>query len=170
MTTPRAAAFENPLVRLVEAPIGLMRGIPLWIVSLMARLSLAVVFWASGRTKVAEGTLFSLSENAVWLFQEEYKVPLLPPELAAYMALTAEHLLPVLLVVGFASRFAALGLLGMTLVIQAFVYPAAYPVHGPWSVCCLVIMIFGPGWLSLDRLVAHHFRRGMAGVVVRGGD
>ena len=107
----------------------------------------------SARTKVAEGTLLSLSDNAVWLFSEEYKLPLLPPEIAAHLSLVAEHLFPILLVIGLASRFAALGLLVMTLVIEVFVYPAAYPVHGPWAVCCLVIMIHGPGILSLDHLI-----------------
>jgi len=111
----------------------------------------------SGRTKVAENTLLSLSDNAIWLFREEYKLPLIPPEIAAHLSLYAEHLLPLLLVVGFATRFAALGLLAMTLVIEIFVYPAAYPVQGPWAVCCLVIMIHGPGWLSLDRLIAGRF-------------
>ena len=119
----------------------------------LARFSLAAVFWMSARTKVAEGTCFSLSDNAVWLFSEEYKLPLLPPEIAAHLSLVGEHLFPILLVIGLASRFAALGLLVMTLVIEVFVYPAAYPVHGPWAVCCLVIMIHGPGILSLDHLI-----------------
>jgi putative oxidoreductase len=144
--------------RLIETVIDAFSSIPLWIVSLLARLSFAAVFWMSGRTKVAEGTLLTLSDNAVWLFQEEYKLPLLPPELAAHLSLYAEHLLPLLLVIGLASRFAALGLLVMTLIIEVFVYPAAYPVHGPWAVCCLVIMIHGPGWPSLDRLIERRFR------------
>jgi putative oxidoreductase len=142
----------------VEAAIRAFQAIPISLVSLLARLSLAAVFWMSGRTKVAEGTLLTLSDNAVWLFREEYKLPLLPPEIAAHLSLFAEHLLPMLLVVGFASRFAALGLLVMTLVIEVFVYPAAYPVHGPWAVCCLVIMIHGPGVLSLDHLIARRAR------------
>ncbi|MET0481994.1 MAG: DoxX family membrane protein, partial [Aestuariivirgaceae bacterium] len=82
------------------------------------------------------------------------KLPLLPPELAAHLALLAEHAFPLLLVIGLGSRFAALGLLVMTLVIQTFVYPAAYPVHGPWAVCCLVVMIHGAGLLSLDHVIA----------------
>jgi putative oxidoreductase len=146
------------LAALVETAIRAFRAIPLWPVSLLARLSLAAVFWMSGRTKVAEGTLLTLSDNAVWLFQEEYRLPLLPPELAAHLSLYAEHLLPLLLVIGLASRFAALGLFLMTLVIEVFVYPQAYPVHGPWAVCCLVVMIHGPGFLSLDALITRRFR------------
>jgi putative oxidoreductase len=159
MTSLARPAAAHPARRLVEAAIRILSAIPLSLVSLLARLSLAAVFWASARTKIAEGTLFTLSDNAVWLFREEYKLPLLPPELAAHLALVGEHLFPVLLVVGLASRFAALGLLGMTLVIQLFVYPSAYPVHGPWAVCCLVVMIHGAGVLSLDHVLARRVER-----------
>jgi putative oxidoreductase len=160
MTT--AALAHRPGVTfvqsLVEAAMRAFQAIPISLVSLLARLSLAAVFWMSGRTKVAEGTLLTLSDNAIWLFREEYKLPLLPPEIAAHLSLYAEHLLPMLLVIGLASRFAAFGLLVMTLVIEVFVYPAAYPVHGPWAVCCLVVMIHGPGVLSLDHLIARRTR------------
>jgi len=145
---------SNLIQRLVEAAIRAFQAIPIWPVTLLARLSLAAVFWMSGRTKVAEGTLLTLSDNAVWLFREEYQLPLIPPEIAAHLSLYAEHGLPILLVIGLASRFAALGLLIMTLVIEVLVYPYAYPVHGPWAVCCLVIMIHGPGFLSLDHWIA----------------
>lgn len=154
MTSHAHQEGAAPLQRLVAGSVRLLSAIPLWPVSLLARFSLAAVFWMSARTKVAEGTLFTLSDNAVWLFKEEYKLPLLPPELAAHLSLIGEHLFPILLVIGLASRFAALGLLFMTLVIEVFVYPAAYPVHGPWAVCCLVVMIHGPGFLSLDHLIA----------------
>jgi putative oxidoreductase len=144
----------NPLVLLVEGVSRLLSTIPLSFVSLLARLSLAVVFWRSARTKVADGTLLTLSDNTVWLFREEYKLPILPPELAAHLSLIAEHALPALLVVGLASRLAALGLLVMTLVIQLFVYPDAYPVHGPWAVCALVVMVHGAGVFSVDYVIA----------------
>lgn len=149
----RPVGASSLVTRVVEGAVRVFSAIPISIVTLLARFSLAAVFWMSARTKVAEGTLFSLSDNAVWLFREEYKLPLLSPELAAHLSLVGEHLFPILLVIGFASRFAALGLLFMTLVIEVFVYPAAYPVHGPWAVCCLVIMIYGPGFLSLDHLI-----------------
>jgi putative oxidoreductase len=148
------ARSANPLVSLLDSVNRLLSAIPLSILSILARLSLAVVFWRSARTKVADGTLLTLSDNAVWLFREEYKLPLLPPELAAHMALLAEHALPALLLIGLASRLAALGLLVMTLVIQLFVYPDAYPVHGPWAVCALVVMVHGAGVFSVDHLLA----------------
>jgi putative oxidoreductase len=148
------ARSANPLVSLLDSVNGLLSAIPLSILSILARLSLAVVFWRSARTKVADGTLLTLSDNAVWLFREEYKLPLLPPDLAAHVALLAEHALPALLLIGLASRLAALGLLVMTLVIQLFVYPDAYPVHGPWAVCALVVMVHGAGVFSVDHLLA----------------
>jgi putative oxidoreductase len=148
------ARSANPLVSLLDSVNRLLSAIPLSILSILARLSLAVVFWRSARTKVADGTLLTLSDNAVWLFREEYKLPLLPPDLAAHMALLAEHALPALLLIGLASRLAALGLLVMTLVIQLFVYPDAYPVHGPWAVCALVVMVHGAGVFSVDHLLA----------------
>jgi putative oxidoreductase len=91
----------------------------------------------------------------VVLFRDEYRLPLLDPVLAAHLAALGEHLLPLLLAVGLASRFAALGLIGMTLVIQIFVYPDAWPTHGTWIACLLLVAARGPGWLALD----HWFNR-----------
>lgn len=139
-------------VRALRAGIHLFERFPHSLLALVARLSMASVFWASARTKVEEGSLFTLSDGAVYLFREEYRVPLLPPELAAHLALVNEHLMPVLLVLGFATRLASTVLLAMTLVIQLFVYPDAYGVHGPWAVCLIYLMKYGPGTLSLDRL------------------
>jgi putative oxidoreductase len=87
------------------------------------------------------------------LFREEYKVPLLPPEVSAYLATTAEHVFPILLVLGFASRLSALGLLGMTTVIELFVYPGAWPEHALWATILLWIIARGPGVVSLDHLI-----------------
>jgi len=114
-----------------------------------ARVGIGAVFFLSGRTKV-DG-LLTVNENAVTLFQEEYKVPLLPPEFAAHMAAYAEHLLPALLVLGLATRLSALGLLGMTAVIQVFVYPDAWPTHLTWAVALLYLAGRGAGSISLDR-------------------
>ena len=159
MTFLSASPAGRPSIRhAVDLSNRLFALIPVSLVTLLARLSLATVFWRSARTKVADGTLFTLSENAIWLFREEYKLPLIPPELAAHLALIGEHLFPILLVIGLASRFAALGLLAMTLVIQLLVYPDAYPVHGPWAVCCLVVMLHGGGWLSVDHWLARSAR------------
>lgn len=130
---------------------GLTRALPEDLLLLATRIALAAIFWQSGRTKV-EGWL-TVSDNAVALFADEYKLPLLPPELGAHLAAYAEHLFPVLLVLGLATRGAALALLGMTAVIQIFVYPAAWPTHLSWAVLMLLLVRHGGGGLSLDRLL-----------------
>ena len=114
-----------------------------------ARLGIGAVFFLSGRTKV-DG-LLTVNESAYTLFREDYKVPLLPPDFAAHMATYAEHLLPLLLVLGLATRLSALGLLGMTAVIQVFVYPDAWPTHLTWAVALLYLAGRGAGSLSMDR-------------------
>lgn len=121
---------------------------------LFTRVVLAGIFWRSGRTKVEEGSLLTLSDTTFFLFKEEYSAVPLPPELAAYMATWAEHLLPVLLVLGLGTRLSALALIGMTLVIQIFVYPEAWwTVHALWLAMALQLVTRGPGSLSLDRLL-----------------
>jgi len=119
------------------------------LIALAARVGIGAVFFLSGRTKV-DGFL-TVNENATTLFREEYKVPLLPPELAAHLAAYAEHLLPLLLVLGLATRLSALGLLGMTAVIQVYVYPDAWPTHLTWAVALLYLAGRGAGSLGLDR-------------------
>ena len=119
------------------------------LLAVASRAAVAAVFFYSGRTKV-EG-LLTVSDNAYALFRDEYKVPLLPPELAAHLATYAEHLFPLLLVLGLCTRLSALALLGMTAVIQIFVYPAAWPTHLTWAVPMLYLIGRGAGPLSLDR-------------------
>ncbi|HWK94955.1 MAG TPA: DoxX family protein [Pseudolabrys sp.] len=140
---------------LVKRAIAWMEAIPYWFVALLTRVAIAGVFWQSGQTKV-DG--FRLSESAIELFRSEYRLPLIDLGVAAYAAAIAEHLFPVLLVIGLATRFSALALLGMTLVIEIFVYPDAWPTHGTWAACFLLLMTRGPGALSLDHLIAQ--RRG----------
>jgi putative oxidoreductase len=135
--------FWNSWAEKIEALVG--HGL----LAVAARVGVGAVFFLSGRTKV-DG-LLTVNENAVTLFQEEYKVPLLPPEFAAHMAAYAEHLLPLLLFAGLATRLSALGLLGMTAVIQIFVYPDAWPTHLTWAVALLYLAGRGAGTLSLDR-------------------
>jgi putative oxidoreductase len=121
------------------------------IMLLFVRISLAGIFWRSGRTKVIENTWIMLSDNTKTLFEQEYSGVPLPSELAARLALGAEHLLPILLVLGLATRLSALGLLGMTMVIQIFVYPEAWwQVHIIWVALALVLIVRGGGKLSLD--------------------
>lgn len=121
------------------------------LIALASRLALAAIFWLSGRTKV-DG-LLTVNDTAYTLFREDYKVPLLPPEFAAHMATYAEHLFPVLLVIGLATRLSALGLLGMTAVIQIFVYPDAWPTHLTWAVPMLYLIGRGGGRLSADTIL-----------------
>lgn len=141
---------NNAGTALATRLIDLAALIPDSVLTVIARLSVAGIFWRSGQTKL-EG--WKISDMAVELFREEYKVPLLPPELAATLATAAEHVFPIMLVIGLGSRLGALGLLGMTLVIQVFVYPDAWPIHGVWAVALLFIISRGPGVLSLDHLI-----------------
>lgn len=141
--------------RLLEQAIQALERIPNDLVAVIARLSIAGVFWRSGETKL-DG--WSVSDSAVYLFENEYRLPLIDPWLAAHLAAFAEHFFPVLLVIGLASRFSALALLAMTLVIEIFVYPDAWPTHGTWAICLLFIAARGPGRLSIDALIARQVR------------
>ena len=116
--------------------------------SLAARLAVASIFFLSGRSKV-DG-LLTVNNGAYALFREDYKVPLLPPEFAAHMAAYAEHLFPILLVLGLFTRLSALALLGMTAVIQIFVYPDAWPTHLSWAAVMFYLIGRGAGPVSLD--------------------
>ncbi len=138
-----------PLLELLERGRALAERVPYSVVALTARFAVASVFWRSGQTKVSG---FSIREETFVLFREEYKVPLLSPDLAAYLSTVAEHVFPVLLVVGFASRLSALALFGMTMVIQLFVFPSGWPEHILWLSLLLLIMSRGPGAISLDHL------------------
>ncbi len=135
---------------LAERAIALFERIPYALVALVARVAPAAVFWQSGQTKL-DG--WRVSENAIYLFREEYRLPLIDPVIAAHLAAFAEHFFPILLVVGLATRFAALALLCMTLVIEIFVYPDAWPTHGTWAAAFLLLMTQGGGTWSLDHLI-----------------
>lgn len=115
---------------------------------LLLRAGVAAVFWKSGLTKIANWDL------TVQLFADEYKVPALPPELAAYLGTAAELICPVLLLFGLGARLGAAALLGMTFVIQTFVYPESWSEHLLWASILLTILTHGPGRLSLDHLIA----------------
>lgn len=123
------------------------------LISTPARIFIAVTFWLSGRTKV-DG-LLSVNQSAFFLFEYEYSLPVLSPRLAAYLATYAEHLFPLLLIVGIGSRLSAGALLVMTAVIQLFVYPGAWSTHLLWASALTFIIFRGPGQLSVD-----HWLRG----------
>jgi putative oxidoreductase len=152
---PATARVGSPPASIVHRVIAAMDGIPYWLIALAARIFPAAVFWQSGQTKVAG---FHLKPSAIALFENEYRLPWIDPTIAAYASAFAEHCFPILLVIGLATRFSALALLLMTAVIEVFVYPAAWPTHGVWAACFLVVIARGPGWLSLDHLMANAFR------------
>jgi putative oxidoreductase len=127
------------------------RALPSALLLLVARFGIAAIFYLSGRTKV-DGVL-TINDSARSLFETEFQLPLLSPELAVHLATYAEHLLPILLVLGLFTRAAALGLLVMTLVIQFFVYPDAWPTHLSWAAILLPLVAYGAGRVSLDRVL-----------------
>ena len=161
-------ASPSPLAQLVSSFHRRLAAIPEDALQLLARFSIAAVFWKSGQTKVEgfavdlvsghfELGIPHLSSSAIDLFREGYRLPLIPPEIAAPLAATAEHLFPLLLLFGIATRLSALGLLGMTAVIEIFVYPDAYPTHGVWATALLYLAMRGGGRFSLDRLIAKKY-------------
>ena len=152
---PVAAPREPAVARIIHAGIATLDGIPYWLIALAARVFPAAIFWQSGQTKVVG---WHLRPSAIMLFENEYQLPLVDPTIAAYVTAVSEHCFPVLLVIGLASRVSALALLALTAVIEIFVYPDAWPTHGVWATCLLLIIARGPGLLSLDRLIARNYR------------
>jgi putative oxidoreductase len=139
---------------IIQSLTNLMKLTPHSLIAVLGRISIGLVFWNSARTKVVGWNVFNVNENTLTLFQEEYKLPIIPPEIAALMAQLAEHTFSVLLIIGLATRFSALALFGMVLVIQIFVYPDAYVVHGTWAAILLMLAKYGPGKISLDHFIA----------------
>jgi putative oxidoreductase len=127
-----------------------------------SRPTAAAGFWNSAQAKLANW------DTTIELFTEEYKVPLLPPEMAANMALGIQLAAPVLLVLGLLTRAAALVLLGMTAVIEIFVYPQAWPTHIQWAAMLLVLLCRGPGKLSLDHVIWQLLRQPLGADVSAG--
>jgi putative oxidoreductase len=140
---------QNP--SLYARLIAPLNRIPTDLLLLVARLGVASVFFQSGRTKV-EG-LLTLTDGTYELFKTEYALPLIPSDIAAHAATYSEHAFPILLVLGLFSRLGALGLLGMTAVIEIFVYPDAWPTHLSWAGLLLPIIACGGGAWSLDNLL-----------------
>jgi len=121
------------------------------ILALAGRISIAAIFFLSGRTKV-DGFL-TITDSTYELFRSEYKLPLIPPEIAAHLATYAEHVFPVLLVLGLFTRLSAMALLAMTVTIQVFVYPDAWPTHLSWTGLLLYLIGRGAGTLSFDKFL-----------------
>ncbi|MGU2419709.1 DoxX family protein [Burkholderia cenocepacia] len=126
---------------------GSLERVPYWLLALPLRAAVATVFWNSAMTKLANW------DAALYLFHTDYKLPFVPPDVAAYLGTSIELSTPVLLVLGLATRPAALVLLGMTSVIEIFVYPQAWPTHIQWAAMLLVLLCRGAGSASLDHLL-----------------
>jgi len=134
--------------RLVAAAIGLLESVPLAVPALVLRVGVALVFWRSGLTKLPFG-----NDMTVLLFEEEYRVPILSPAVAAYLATSIELVVPWMLILGIGTRIGAAILLAETLVIQVFVYPQSYPDHLLWAGPLLYLLLRGAGTWSIDQLV-----------------
>ena len=147
-TRAAAPAWRAPFERIASPASRLL---PSSLLLLVQRLGIAAVFFMSGRTKV-DGWL-TVNDSAFELFRSEYALPLVKPEIAAYAAAYSEHLFPILLVLGLFTRLSATALLVMTLIIEIFVYPDAWPTHLSWAGLLLPLIAVGGGKLSLDRLL-----------------
>lgn len=160
---------HRPLVASMQRAIATLDRVPHSAIALIGRVSIALTFWMAGQTKI-EGLVIDpvsrtaefgwprVTAEAVELFASEYMLPLIPPAPAAKLAAIAEHVFPLLLLLGLGTRLSALALLVMTLVIQVFVYPGAFATHGVWATVLLYLIARGPGMLSLDHLFAPRLR------------
>jgi putative oxidoreductase len=157
MNLPTHADSRN----VFECVVQLLERVPYWLLAIPLRLAVATVFWNSAMTKLANW------DAALQLFRDEYKLPVLPPEVAAHVALSIELSMPVLLVLGLGTRPAAFVLLAMTAVIEIFVYPQAWPTHIQWVAMLLVLLCLGAGALSLDYLIRQRWWRDASSEVPR---
>lgn len=167
------APAMSPLRDIIRKAIDLAEKIPHSLTALLLRFGIAGVFWKSAITKLTfdngkpEGLIsefmsvlsfnWSISDSAYMLFQYEYDVPLLPYRLATHLGTAAELIFPVLLVFGLFTRFAALSLLGMTAVIQFFVYPHLWLVHVLWAGALFYLLAKGAGLVAIDRPLKNKF-------------
>ncbi len=151
--TTLTASMPVPAPTLTATLLARLERVPMSVLLLLIRVGVGLVFFKAGLLK------YNSWEFTVLLFRDEYKVPLLAPELAARMAMVQELALPVLLFLGLGARLATLPLFGMLFVIQTFVYPNAWPDHLFWAGALALILTRGPGAISLDHLIARRFRR-----------
>jgi putative oxidoreductase len=142
-----AAGGLASVIGMIERVNRAFERVPYSLLALPLRVAVATVFWNSGMTKLANW------DATLQLFEDEYKVPLLPPDIAAHLGAAIELTTPVLLVLGLLTRPAALVLLGMTTIIEVFVYPQAWPTHIQWAAMLLVLLCRGGGNYSIDHLL-----------------
>jgi putative oxidoreductase len=151
-TFATAPALESSgIIGAIVRARGALERVPYSLLALPLRFAVATVFWNSGTTKLANW------DATLQLFEDEYKVPLLPPDFAAHLGAAIELTTPVLLVLGFMTRPAALVLLGMTTIIELFVYPQAWPTHIQWAAMLLVLLCRGAGRWSIDHWLRQRF-------------
>ncbi len=146
--------------KLVMAIDNLLAKIPQDVLLLVARIAIASVFWRSAQTKISgweflgqKWQFFNLNSSTFSLFEYEYDLPLLPPDIAAYLGTFAEFFLPLAIILGLFTRLSALGLFVMTATIQLLVYPDAWPTHILWLVPLVVLLKYGAGTLSIDSML-----------------
>lgn len=150
----RVIAFYDRAVALAAGRV------PEAIALLLLRLALADVFWRSGLTKVVEGGVLQIDPLQYDLFASEFSGLPLDPAIAVPLTTYAEHLFPILLLLGLATRLSAGALLAMTLVIQIFVFPDAWwPVHSLWAAMAAILIVRGGGLFSLDTIIARLRRK-----------
>ncbi len=145
------AAPASPVLKLLLRVRAWLEAVPYWFLALPLRFGVAWIFWSSAQVKLINW------QRTIELFADEYQVPLLPPEVAAHMALSIELAAPVLLVLGLFTRFTVVVLMGMTTVIEIFVYPEAWPTHLQWAAMMLVLLCRGAGIVSVDHLLWRRF-------------
>jgi putative oxidoreductase len=148
MESPSSGLGQSPLAAVVRSVLDWLDQVPTAFPALVLRLGVALAFWRSGLTKLPFG-----NDTVITLFREEYRVPVLPPELAAYLATVIELSCPILLLLGLLTRPAAAVMLAQTLVIQIFVYPENYPDHLLWAGPLLYLVLRGAGRWSLDAAI-----------------
>jgi putative oxidoreductase len=137
--------------------VNLSEQIPMWLILLTTRIGIAMIFLKYGMTKTTTG--LNLADGTFTLFEYEYVLPVIPSDIAAYLATYAEHIFPILLILGLFGRLSALSLLGMTLVIQIFVYPNLWDIHLFWAGALLLLVAKGPGAVSLDAIIVKFMDR-----------
>ena len=152
-TTPSFDGIVSCVERLYAHITNLLGPIAL----LALRLPVAVVFWRSGRTRVEGWNIFDITASQPAIFEYEFGMPF--PVLSAHVTAIAEHVLPVLLVLGLFTRLGGLGMLIMTMVIQFFVYPDAWlNAHMFWATILIAVIVLGPGKISLDHMIGRRLR------------
>lgn len=156
MNTDRSQ--QSGLLQLMAGVLNLLGQLPDSVLLLGCRLAAGAIFFKSALTKIdTETWVIAPTETTIGLFRDEYHVPVLPPEIAAYLGTYNEFFMPFLLVLGLGARLGAAALLGMTFVIQVFVYPENWAEHLSWAVLLAFVLTRGPGQFSVDHLLAGRF-------------